>query len=630
MTPANDHDIEDTFRDTANRTIIGALAARTVVLGDPDRMLQWRPEAGTVMSADDRTLRRGLRGRRRHLSLRAAAVISLVSLAIAACQGAGGPTPTPTPTQQSAPATAGLVAPVRAPQMLTVLNGYDNPPPDEPCPTSGYGHDHCGHQEYGLDLVPSDLSDLLVLAPIAGTIRWGLDAVGCLGMSPDVDPMLNLTVCHLSALRASGHVDPGEVLGLRKPTNPWVHLSLNVQYDSTGGQLPVSARTPIPVTGRYAIAGHDFPAQTYPPANRHACETIRSTTVASGDTSLPSPLPAIAQADLSACGSTPSPLRPPSTPTPTPPRASPASSPTSSVAIVEFRTPTSGSGPNAIANGPDGALWFTESIGNRIGRITTSGEITEFVIPTPGSAPIGIVAGPDGAIWFTENGANRIGRITSSGAVTEYRLPHDGNAGPGTIIVGPDGALWFTEQYANRIGRITTAGQVTEWAVPTPNATPWGLTVGPDHNVWFTELDGSKLGRITGSGAITEFALPHAGGRPNDLVSGPDGAFWVTELNGNRITRVTVAGAAQEFPLTGSVGPDTIVVGPDGALWFTEYAAGGLGRITTSGELSQYHIPSGSSSAPSGMVVGPDGNLWFAELGAWLSYRDRIGRATLP
>jgi virginiamycin B lyase len=62
--------------------------------------------------------------------------------------------------------------------------------------------------------------------------------------------------------------------------------------------------------------------------------------------------------------------------------------------------------------GPDGALWFTEQAGNKIGRITPAGAITEFSIPTPGAAPLFITAGPDGALWFVESNVNKIGRIT--------------------------------------------------------------------------------------------------------------------------------------------------------------------------------------------------------------------------
>jgi len=63
--------------------------------------------------------------------------------------------------------------------------------------------------------------------------------------------------------------------------------------------------------------------------------------------------------------------------------------------------------------GPDGALWFAESSGNNIGRITTSGAITEYPVPTVAGGLGGITAGPDGALWFIEEGSGKIGRITT-------------------------------------------------------------------------------------------------------------------------------------------------------------------------------------------------------------------------
>jgi hypothetical protein len=55
--------------------------------------------------------------------------------------------------------------------------------------------------------------------------------------------------------------------------------------------------------------------------------------------------------------------------------------------------------------------------------VTTAGAFTEYSIPMPNSAPMGITVGPDGALWFTETGANKIGRITKHGLVTEFSIP---------------------------------------------------------------------------------------------------------------------------------------------------------------------------------------------------------------
>lgn len=80
-------------------------------------------------------------------------------------------------------------------------------------------------------------------------------------------------------------------------------------------------------------------------------------------------------------------------------------------------------GPYDLVSGPSGKeLWFTEALGNHIGRISTSGRVTLFVVPTPGAFPYSITVGPDGALWFVEFRRGTIGRITTAGKITEYPL----------------------------------------------------------------------------------------------------------------------------------------------------------------------------------------------------------------
>ncbi len=47
---------------------------------------------------------------------------------------------------------------------------------------------------------------------------------------------------------------------------------------------------------------------------------------------------------------------------------------------------------------------------------TTGGTFTEYSIPTPHSGPLSITAGPDGALWFTEQLGFKIGRHCYVGA----------------------------------------------------------------------------------------------------------------------------------------------------------------------------------------------------------------------
>src|SRR5260370_38884686 len=102
---------------------------------------------------------------------------------------------------------------------------------------------------------------------------------------------------------------------------------------------------------------------------------------------------------------------------------------------IEFNTPTTDSVPTGITAGPDGALWFSEDLNNKIGRITTDGVITEF--PNAGTDLSGITSGPDGALWFTDN-FGKIGRITTDGVISKFNTPS--GSFPVGILTGPDAA----------------------------------------------------------------------------------------------------------------------------------------------------------------------------------------------
>jgi virginiamycin B lyase len=185
----------------------------------------------------------------------------------------------------------------------------------------------------------------------------------------------------------------------------------------------------------------------------------------------------------------------------------------------------------------------------KIGRVGPDGKITEFAIPTPGSGPRALAAGPDGNIWFSEYRASKIGRITPAGVVTEFQLPRP-NSGPGDITTGADGNLWFIELAGgvdgqntdgNRVGRITPRGDVTEFQIPSLGGSPTNVAVGPDRNIWYTK--GASLGRVTSDGAITEFPLG-AGARAVGLTAGSDrqpparlaNRLWFADGTGNKVS----------------------------------------------------------------------------------------------
>ncbi len=282
---------------------------------------------------------------------------------------------------------------------------------------------------------------------------------------------------------------------------------------------------------------------------------------------------------------------------------------------------------SSITTGPDGALWFTNLLGgtNNLGDmvvsggsidcLSTSGVLTSFSDPSI-SFPEGITTGPDGALWFTNSGSNSIGRITTSGLITNYSDPSV-DASPTSITTGPDGALWFTNSSSNSIGRITASGAVTIYTSLSINS-PNGITAGPDGALWFTNDGDDSIGRITTSGIATSYTDPSIN-LPGGITTGPDGALWFTNGGGpsiffsggaysiggsSSIGRITTSGVVTSYTAPSINGPGGITSGPDGALWFTNggsglfsvgggdlFSVGGgssIGRITTSGMITSY------------------------------------------
>ena len=273
--------------------------------------------------------------------------------------------------------------------------------------------------------------------------------------------------------------------------------------------------------------------------------------------------------------------------------------------LTTYVVPTEKSYPGSIAAGPDGALWFGERRGNKIGRLTVDGRFSEYPVPTavtrtlpdghvPGltcsyttshPAEGGIAAGPDGALWFTEGFGSKIGRITTDGRLTEYPIP-TADSNPIGIVAGPDGALWFVERTGNKIGRIATSGQIVEYPIPTPDSFPNSIVVGPDGALWFSELRGEKVGRITTAGRIAEYPLP-AGTGPVGLDLGRDGALWIAGYNSKEILRMTAAGVVTDrYPVPWDrdrSNPLGLRAAPDGSLWFTDTEGSRIGRVAVGG-----------------------------------------------
>jgi streptogramin lyase len=289
--------------------------------------------------------------------------------------------------------------------------------------------------------------------------------------------------------------------------------------------------------------------------------------------------------------------------------------------VTEFELSAAIGNPYGIGAGPDGNIWVTTDAGrgqqDSIVKISPSGAITSFQAGMRtgggfGTGPESIAAGSDGNLWFPEFWANRIGRMTPSGALTEFPIPTP-ESSPGGIVAGPDGNLWFVEAavLGSAIARVTTKGVVTEFPLggsPTDQLQPSGLMVGPDGNLWFSQAHPSdaqgEIGRITRSGSVTDFSMPK-GTWPSDLAAGPDGNVWFTDTGGNTIGRMSLAGAVRQFALpTRSKRPGGIAAGADGRMWFTEGGwIASIGTTVPEARLSERVVNFGSTPTDRGVDI---------------------------
>ena len=273
------------------------------------------------------------------------------------------------------------------------------------------------------------------------------------------------------------------------------------------------------------------------------------------------------------------------------------------VSFREWPVPTPGSRPHDPLATPDGAIWYSGNMSNKIGRLDpATGIIKEYPLKTPFSGPHGLTYDKNGDIWFTANFASYVGKLNpATGDITEYKMPDPAARDPHTPLFDKDGVLWFTLQNANMVGRLDPkTGDIKLVTMPTPKSQPYGMVFTSDGETIFFDMFGTnKIASIDRKTmAIKEYPLPDTGSRPRRIAITSDDIIWYGDYSRGRLGRLDPkTGKVTEYPSPG--GPRTQPYGITALhdiIWYVEsgLAPNALVRFDPKTERFQtWAIPSG-------------------------------------
>lgn len=244
--------------------------------------------------------------------------------------------------------------------------------------------------------------------------------------------------------------------------------------------------------------------------------------------------------------------------------------------LRQYRLPGSENSPGDLEEGPDGAIWiagFEEFIridpGN--GSIGIGASFGPHPNPEVG-LPEAVATGPDGAVWFGEGGVPpHLLRVEPDGSTSTYALLGvEEEAAINGMALGPDRAIWLSlsEEFGSghgEIGRFTPDGRLRLWHLPADHA-PRQIVAGPDGALWFAEAD-HHISRITTDGEISEFTL-RPGLAVNDIAAGDGDSLWFTTKK--RVGRITTSGALKTWLVPGADYLFGIAPAPGGGAWVSD------------------------------------------------------------
>ncbi|UHQ18764.1 FG-GAP-like repeat-containing protein [Lysobacter sp. KIS68-7] len=282
-------------------------------------------------------------------------------------------------------------------------------------------------------------------------------------------------------------------------------------------------------------------------------------------------------------------------------------------------------GVHDVAFDAAGNLYFSQSFGNRIRKVSTDGTITTIVGGPLGfggdggpasqaliKEPMGLRFDADGNLFFADTGNHRIRRIATDGTITT--VVGSGSAQPtGEGVIATDAGLAYPYDIA-----FDAAGQLF-----ISDASAHRIVVVSGGVTWTYAGDGSRGFYGDGGGAMSAQL-----NTPEGIDVDAAGNLYIADTGNNRIRKVSTGRTISTVKFAADLAPYDVRVMPSGDLLYTQTGECSLRRFAPDGSSDtlvagasgdcEFHGDGGAAASAGtseveGIAVGPDGNVYFAE-----------------
>jgi streptogramin lyase len=183
--------------------------------------------------------------------------------------------------------------------------------------------------------------------------------------------------------------------------------------------------------------------------------------------------------------------------------------------------------PHSLQVAPDGSIWITLCLGNKIARFDPLGERFEIFPQEDGLYPHTLRFDARGRAWYTLAVSNQVAMLDPrTGERRTYRLPAR-TWGESVAVRAVPWVLWLGRWVSFDPERAGDGPQLP---------IPYGIDIAPDGGVWFSQLNAHRIGRLDpDTGDIRLVDTPFAA--PRRLRFDSRGMLWIPGFSSSVLAR---------------------------------------------------------------------------------------------